>query len=315
MSPLPALLVALLVVGGVALIVQAAPRRRHSRLTLRIGPYLHTASPAPSGPLATGERPLTPFPVLEHLLRPMFQEGAGLLDRWLGGTASVERRLQQAGKTDTVGRFRGEQVLWGLIGFAVAVAVSLSLAAVSTHGMPPLVLLVGAAGGVLCGVLARDWWLTREVQARQARLLAEFPSYADLICLAVTAGESPRAAIERVVGLTHGALSREFNQVLIELRVGTPFVEAMGRLAKRVAVPQITRFVDGLIVAVGRGTPLADVLRAQAADVREQRKRQLIEAGGRKEVYMLVPVVFLILPVVVLFTLYPSYFSLVGIAR
>jgi tight adherence protein C len=66
---------------------------------------------------------------------------------------------------------------------------------------------------------------------------------------------------------------------------------------------------------VERGTPLAEVLRAQAADVREQRKRQLIETGGRKEVLMLVPVVFLILPVVVLFALYPGYFSLTQIAR
>jgi tight adherence protein C len=31
------------------------------------------------------------------------------------------------------------------------------------------------------------------------------------------------------------------------------------------------------------------VLRAQAADVREQHKRDLIEAGGRREVLMLVP--------------------------
>jgi hypothetical protein len=40
---------------------------------------------------------------------------------------------------------------------------------------------------------------------------------------------------------------------------------------------------------VERGTPLGDVLRAQAADVREQHKRDLIEAGGRREVLMLVP--------------------------
>jgi hypothetical protein len=46
---------------------------------------------------------------------------------------------------------------------------------------------------------------------------------------------------------------------------------------------------DGLVVAVERGTPLGDVLRAQAADVREQHKRDLIEAGGRREVLMLVP--------------------------
>jgi hypothetical protein len=44
-----------------------------------------------------------------------------------------------------------------------------------------------------------------------------------------------------------------------------------------------------LVVAIERGTPLADVLRAQAVDVREIGKRALLEAGGRKEISMMVP--------------------------
>ena len=47
-------------------------------------------------------------------------------------------------------------------------------------------------------------------------------------------------------------------------------------------------------MAVERGTPLAEVLRAQAADVREMSKRALLEAGGKKEISMMLPVVFLI---------------------
>jgi tight adherence protein C len=60
-------------------------------------------------------------------------------------------------------------------------------------------------------------------------------------------------------------------------------------------------------VAIERGTPLADVLRAQAVDVREAGKRALLEAGGRKEIAMIVPVVFLVLPVTVLFALFPGF--------
>ena len=59
-------------------------------------------------------------------------------------------------------------------------------------------------------------------------------------------------------------------------------------------------------MAVERGTPLADVLRAQAQDVREEGRRELMETGGRKEVAMMVPVVFLILPVTVVFAVFPS---------
>ena len=75
------------------------------------------------------------------------------------------------------------------------------------------------------------------------------------------------------------------------------------------------RFVQGVVVGIERGTPLADVLRAQAVDVRELGKRALLEAGGRKEISMMVPVVFMILPVTVLFALYPGLITLTSLAR
>jgi tight adherence protein C len=49
-----------------------------------------------------------------------------------------------------------------------------------------------------------------------------------------------------------------------------------------------------------------EVLRAQAQDSRDDAKRQLLESAGRKEVAMLVPLVFLILPVTVLFAIFPG---------
>ena len=61
--------------------------------------------------------------------------------------------------------------------------------------------------------------------------------------------------------------------------------------------------------------PLAEVLRAQAADVREAGKRRLLEAGGRKEIAMMIPVVFLVLPVTVLFALFPGLISIISLAQ
>ena len=95
-------------------------------------------------------------------------------------------------------------------------------------------------------------------------------------------------------------------RALAEARTGSGLVQALDGIAERTALSPLARFVDGIAVAVERGTPLADVLRAQAADVREARKRNLLEVGGRKEIAMMVPVVFLVLPVTILFALYPG---------
>jgi tight adherence protein C len=239
--------------------------------------------------LEAGDSPLTPLPALERLLRPLLEEGARRVERWLGGSAAVARRLREAGAAGDVGRFRAEQVLWGLIGFVAAVLLALAMPTLAGRPVSAVALVGGAVLGVGGGVLGRDWWLGRQVVRRQARMLRELPTLADMLCLAVTAGEGPRAALERVVTRSRGELSRELAVVLADLRAGEPFVTAVERLAVRAPMPPVARFVDGLVVAVERGTPLGDVLRAQAADVREQHKRDLIEAGGRREVLMLVP--------------------------
>jgi tight adherence protein C len=184
-----------------------------------------------------------------------------------------------------------------------------------TGTVSPLSLVLFCLGGLAAGVVGRDWWLTQQVARREATMLAEFPVVAELLALAVTAGEGPVGAIDRVCRLTGGELGRELSATLASARSGVPLVDALQALSDRTSLEVLARFVDGIVVATERGTPLADVLRAQAADVREAGKRRLLEAGGRKEIAMMVPVVFLVLPVTVLFALYPGLVSIVRLAQ
>ena len=123
---------------------------------------------------------------------------------------------------------------------------------------------------------------------------------------ALSAGEGPVAALERVLRTTRGPLTTQLELTLAESRAGTPLAQALERLAARTEQGAVSRFAEGIAVAVDRGTPLADVLRSQAHDAREAARRELMEVGGRKEITMMFPVVFLILPVTVLFALFPG---------
>ena len=49
--------------------------------------------------------------------------------------------------------------------------------------------------------------------------------------------------------------------------------------------------------------------------MREVGKRALLEASGKKEISMMAPVVFLILPITVLFALYPGLVTLMSLTR
>jgi tight adherence protein C len=101
-------------------------------------------------------------------------------------------------------------------------------------------------------------------------------------------------------------LSKEFARILSETRAGAPLVQALQEFSSRTDLAPLVRFVDGIIVAVERGTPLADVLRAQAQDVRDTAKRDLMEAAGKKEIAMMVPLVFGVLPLTVVFAVFPG---------
>ena len=214
MSAGAAVLVSLAFVAGVALLLTGAPRARRPSLSDRLDPYLRGLQPVRSRLLSREDAPLTAFPALERLLSPIIAEASRLVDRVLGGSASIARRQREAGRDESVTRFRGEQVLWGVIGFVIGLAVGLVVPGLLGRSIAPLFVLVVVAAGVTGGVLGRDWWLSQEVERRQARMLLEFPTLADLLCLAVTAGESPRAALERAVARSNGEMSRELSLVL-----------------------------------------------------------------------------------------------------
>jgi tight adherence protein C len=226
----------------------------------------------------------------------------------LGGSASVQRRLVRLGSASTVEEFRVRQVIWGLAGFTASTVVATFVWSARGGNVPAL--LFFCLMGFLAGVLACDNRLSAQVRTREERMRAEFPVVADLLALAVAAGESPVAGLERILSVIHGSLGHEIGRVLADVRTGTPVASAFDALAARTGVPSIARFAEGMAVAIERGTPLVDVLHAQAADVREATRRDLIEAGGRREVAMMIPVVFLILPVTVVFAFFPGYVGL-----
>ncbi len=292
--------------AGGWLVATGTPWTRRITLADRLAPYLRD-TPVPSR-LLLEQQTRTPFPTVERLIGPILADLVRLLDRALGGVTSARRRLDQTGRRMTLEEFRAEQVVWGIAGLAAGLAVTVLVVTTGSRGSPPTLLAMTLVLGV-GGVLGRDRWLSREVHRREERMLAEFPTVAELLALAVAAGEGPVGALERLTRISGGELARELARALADARAGATLVQALEGVAGRTSLPALARFVDGVAIAVERGTPLADVLRAQAVDVREASKRALLEAGGRKEIAMMVPVVFLVLPVTVLFALFPGFYG------
>ena len=279
-------LLAMLLVFGALLIHQGLPRHRRATLDDRLAPYLRD-TPKPSRLLAVDDVSLAA--IIPAVLRPLLRDLAGRVESVLGGTNSVRRLLVRAGHAPETDHFRAEQVVYGFVG-ALLGAV-LGGVFVSGQGRSPIYLIVLVLLGFGIGVVLRDKSLSREAERREARILAEFPTVAELLALAVGAGEGASGALERVVQLSDGELSDELGRCLADARAGASLPVALQGLADRTGLTSLARFVDGIIVAVERGTRLADVLRAQAQDVREEGRRHIMEAGGKKEIAMMVSIV------------------------
>jgi tight adherence protein C len=70
------------------------------------------------------------------------------------------------------------------------------------------------------------------------------------------------------------------------------------------------RVSRSLLIAQERGTPIQQTLQGLSNEIRSETRRQLLEIAAKKDVSMMVPVVFGILPSITAIALYPAFISI-----
>ncbi|MFE7845207.1 type II secretion system F family protein [Microbacterium sp. NPDC057407] len=284
---------------GCCLMLARAPRWGAASLSRRIAPYIRDVTD-PRGMGIVPSSAARDATVAWSVLRQRFGQLAG-------GEAHLVRRLHQAGRRPDAAAFRGRQLAFAIAGLGLG-GVVLVAAVLLGPGSPAIALLpplLAVAGAVTC-----DVWLSRVARSRVGRIEEELPTTLEFLALCLSAGEGILDSLRRVSDVGAGELTIELRGVVVAVGTGSPLPEALEKLADRLQIPAVTRAVDQVVAAIDRGAPLAQVLHAQALDAREDAKRTLIERAGRKEIYMLFPLVFLILPLSVLFAVFPGVFML-----
>lgn len=143
-------------------------------------------------------------------------------------------------------------------------------------------------------------------QKNAQQVLFELPDFLELLSVAISSGESIYSSLRRVVPRLNGVLADELRKMLLALELGSDLPGELHELSRRLPQRQVVEFCNKLSLALRRGTPLVRVLSEQAESVRQEVVNQLTKRAGKNETRMLVPLVFLILPVTVLFAVYPS---------
>ena len=133
---------------------------------------------------------------------------------------------------------------------------------------------------------------------------AAVPDLLDVLAVSVTAGLSPRLALDRFPGALPAPLSRTFDRVQRDVSLGKPWLDAL--MDASTGVPELRRLASTLRRTDRLGAPISEHLRDLAAEVRRERRAHREERARRAPVQMLFPLVFLILPAFVLAAVVPA---------
>jgi tight adherence protein C len=171
----------------------------------------------------------------------------------------------------------------------------------------------GGRGFVLAAFFAASaiylpsFFLSKAAARRADRIDGELPHFVDQLAIAIEAGMSFDSALSYLVDASDGPLQEEIGRIMAELRFGESRRTAMRSFAERVGSENATAFVNAVLSSDQLGSPLAGILRAQAADFRHRRQMHAEERAQKAPVKMLFPMAIFILPVMFVVILAPVF--------
>jgi tight adherence protein C len=210
----------------------------------------------------------------------------------------VANLLLAAGSTELeVDRILGTKVLCAGAGVAAGVT------SWASGGATALLMsaVLGAAGFALPNFL-----LGRGAARVRASASAAAPDLLDAVAVCVTAGLSPRIALERAGAVVRGPLAQELEGARSQVVLGAQWRSALRGVAERTGLPELRRLSITLERSERLGSPVANQLRRLARDVRDERRLRDEERARRAPVAMLFPLVLCILPAFVLAAVVPA---------
>jgi tight adherence protein C len=143
-----------------------------------------------------------------------------------------------------------------------------------------------------------------------ASIELEFPLVVELFAILIGGGMSPSSALSHISERGSGEFIKLLSPIISKMKNGINLAQALDILNKEVDSRIIRRFCDSLAISVERGSPLIDVVGRQVEEVRQAQRLLISERASKAEIQLMIPVVFLILPISILFALWPSYFAL-----
>jgi tight adherence protein C len=166
--------------------------------------------------------------------------------------------------------------------------------------------------GIL-GFFYPDLWLSGMIKRRHEQVIRAMPFIVDMLALSVEAGLDFMAAIQRVIEKAPpGPLVEEFETLIKETKIGSSRGEGLRQLAWRINLIEINSFCATLIAADSVGASIGPLLKQLSADLRVKRTARAEQLGATAATKILIPMIFLILPAVLVAMFAPMALQMIS---
>jgi tight adherence protein C len=145
---------------------------------------------------------------------------------------------------------------------------------------------------------------------KESEVNEELVNILQMLSIMISAGESPMMALRYISQRSVGYIPTLIKQSFSKYESGNNLTQTLEYIAAATGSSAVRRLTNSIQIAIQRGTPILDVLNNQVQSLNKQINLALLKKSGKSEITLLIPVVFLILPVSISFAIWPSIYGL-----
>jgi tight adherence protein C len=145
---------------------------------------------------------------------------------------------------------------------------------------------------------------------KESEMNEELVNILQMLSIMISAGESPMMALRYISQRSVGYIPNLIKQSFSKYESGNNLTQTLEYIAVATGSSSVRRLTNSIQIAIQRGTPILDVLNNQVQSLNKQINLALLKKSGKSEITLLIPVVFLILPVSISFAIWPSIYGL-----
>jgi tight adherence protein C len=199
-------------------------------------------------------------------------------------------RISRRSRKDETGRYMGlgKELQMAGIGMSAGAFITarLGISLVSLTVALLIILLAKSAGFLtlmilmffmILSILVPRMYLSSRIKSRRQSISNQLPNIMDMMSVNIEAGLGFDAAMLTVTEHFKGPLPDELLRVHREIQMGIPRREALTALSARTDVDELKTFASAVIQSERYGTPVINVLRTQAQELRILRRQRAEE--------------------------------------